>query len=291
MLTRRQAGETLAAFFLSTLGIHSIAKAANNIVAQFDNDLQAISTNEKEIDASRGERELDYRIDGPTAAELAAQPSLAKRYKSSQPISAEAKKLIVIFEVSSRSRYETAYQRPIWPKGDSGVTIGIGYDLGYTDNSRFKEDWGSIFSPSTMDILEPALGVKGGDARNLLPFMQDALVTWDEALQQFNEMLKLVAGQVIHTFPGAEELNPHSFGALVSIVYNRGNGLKSNAGDKIDRRREMRSIRDALKSGKVETIPSEILSMRRIWSDKPEAKGLLKRRELEARLFEIGLKG
>src|SRR3981081_336751 len=48
-----------------------------------------------------------------------------------QMYSERAYELIIDFEVGGRSEYERTYQRPEWPQGESGVTIGVGYDLGY----------------------------------------------------------------------------------------------------------------------------------------------------------------
>ena len=48
---------------------------------------------------------------------------------------------IVEKEVSSREYYEKKYRKPEWPKGASGLTIGIGYDLGYASVDKIKNDW------------------------------------------------------------------------------------------------------------------------------------------------------
>lgn len=36
------------------------------------------------------------------------------------------------------------YSSPCCPPGDSGVTIGIGYDLGQKSESNFTKTWGSL---------------------------------------------------------------------------------------------------------------------------------------------------
>src|SRR4051794_40228903 len=43
-------------------------------------------------------------------------------------VSLKSLKFIVIEEVSSEASYSSKYKFPTWPKGQSGVTIGIGYD-------------------------------------------------------------------------------------------------------------------------------------------------------------------
>src|SRR5689334_12316720 len=43
-------------------------------------------------------------------------------------------------EVSSPDLYRKLYCRPIWPGGESGITIGIGYDLRFVDAAALKAD-------------------------------------------------------------------------------------------------------------------------------------------------------
>ncbi len=45
-------------------------------------------------------------------------------------ISKKAIEMIIKHEVGGRAVYEKRYQKPIWAGGDSGVTIGLGYDVG-----------------------------------------------------------------------------------------------------------------------------------------------------------------
>jgi hypothetical protein len=56
-------------------------------------------------------------------------------------ISDAAIDLIITFEVSSPAVYERKYRRPIWPRGRSGITIGIGYDVGYAVKGVLVRDW------------------------------------------------------------------------------------------------------------------------------------------------------
>ena len=52
-------------------------------------------------------------------------------------ISRKAVELIIKFEIGSISYYNRILQRPNWPRGNSGITIGIGADLGYTTEKQF----------------------------------------------------------------------------------------------------------------------------------------------------------
>ena len=88
---------------------------------------------------------------------------------------------------------------------------------------------------------------------------------------------------VSRALPNTAKLAPDSFGALVSLAYNRGPSF-SNTGD---RYREMRAIKDHMAKEQFAEIPGEFRSMRRLW---PTVTGLRNRRDHEAALFEKGLK-
>ena len=84
-------------------------------------------------------------------------------------ISDKALNLILNYEVGGgESYYNKFLYRPTWPGLNSGVTIGVGYDLGYNSLQSFKAAWtGKI---STQDIIRLArtLGVKGRSAKELI---------------------------------------------------------------------------------------------------------------------------
>src|SRR5262245_10339304 len=73
--------------------------------------------------------------DDALAAWLAAQPD------PNPTIPTSAIAYIAREEVSSRAAYKANYHRPVWPGGESGVTIGIGYDLRMQRAPRFEADW------------------------------------------------------------------------------------------------------------------------------------------------------
>lgn len=87
-------------------------------------------------------------------------------------------------------------------------------------------------------------------------------------------------------YPEIVDLHPHCQGALLSLVVNRGNSLQSN---KNDSRLEMKMISEDLIGGQPENVPARLRSMKRLWEGKPGLRGLLTRRENEAKLFERGL--
>src|SRR6187455_2562128 len=83
-------------------------------------------------------------------------------------ISQAAFNMIVEFEVSSEAAYNKLYRRPTWPKGQSGITIGIGYDCGYSTAGQVRSDWGRLLPPAMVDTLATVAGLKGARAQRVL---------------------------------------------------------------------------------------------------------------------------
>lgn len=198
-----------------------------------------------------------------------------------------ARSLIVACEVTSEVNYRSRLQSPIWPGGESGVTIGIGYDLGYTTASSFRSDWGHLLPKRSVERLAKCCGLTGNSAAQHIKELRIHTIGWSEANIQFDAYLPNVVGQTEDTFLNCEDLRPDSFGALVSLIYNRGASLSRRS----ERRREMREIYDLMLQRDFNAIPAKIRKMKRLWENDPQARGLLTRRDLEALLFEQGLKG
>lgn len=199
-------------------------------------------------------------------------------------ISQEAFDLIVAEEVSSEATYKKKYTRPEWPGEASGVTIGIGYDCGYSNPTRLYKDWDGRIPDETIEALVPACGVKGTAARDLTKKLQSSVnVPWESAIREFKEVeIPRWEDGVLKALPNADKLSPDCLGALVSLSYNRGFSYHL-AGDRYV---EMRQIKDAMENEKYEDIPEYLERMKRIW---PTVKGLRDRRDREAALFRRGL--
>ena len=192
--------------------------------------------------------------------------------------------LIVAEEVSSKATYIKKYQRPEWPGGASGVTVGIGYDLGYATAGRIQSDWKNFLTPDVILAMQRCAGVTGASARNLLASVRPKiLVPWEAAMSVFiNVDMPKWEALVLKAVPGSDKLPPDCIGVLTSLAYNRGASF-SKAGD---RYREMRDIRAHVASGEWDKIPGDFKSMKRIW---PDVAGLRGRRDREAALFQKGL--
>lgn len=201
-------------------------------------------------------------------------------------ISQRAIDLIVASEVSSKAIYEAKYHHPEWPGGASGVTIGIGYDLGYADLAKLHADWGGKLPADMLHIMERCLGITGEAARQLLPSVRSQIdVPWDAAMAVFLERdIPEWTAKVIRSIPEAANLPPDSLGAVVSLAYNRGASF-DNAGPRYT---EMRSIKAHITSGNLAAVPNDFRAMKRLW---PGVKGLLDRRDAEDALFEQGIGG
>lgn len=201
-------------------------------------------------------------------------------------ISNAAIDLIIAFEVSSREAYERKYRHPIWPRGRSGITIGIGYDVGYVTKLVLLRDWSAYLPPAVLDTLSQACGVTGDSASALVQRLAHIDIPYEDAHAVFTKVSVIGYTRLtVRSLANTAALHPDSLGALVSLVYNRGASFQKDG----ERYREMRAIRADMQARAFAGIPAQIRSMKRIWIGEPHSAGLVKRRELEARLFEQGL--
>lgn len=188
---------------------------------------------------------------------------------------------IVEFEIGSRAYYEKVAKHPSWPGGMSGVTIGIGYDLGQHTAAQFSEDWAGTGIEHDPD-LQAVCGHSGSSAKWLAHSCYDSVISYEAAVAVFDKtVLPRYIAMTDRAFPNCARLPIDAFGALVDLVFNRGGDTGPD-----DRRAEMRAIRIALASMHVMAVPGYIRSMKRLW---PSNTALLARREWEAHTFEDAL--
>ncbi len=231
------------------------------------------------------------RIEGKefeTSSFAAAQPKVGK---SKRKVSQDSIRMITGFEVSGERTYEAKYRRPIWPKGASGVTCAIGYDLGYVNSKEFEDDWKVDMSTDDRTTLGPTLGLKGNAARDVLSTVQSVDIPFETALKQFTEQtLPKYTALTESALENTGELSDGAMGALVSLTFNRGASYRIRADeDPKGRYEEMRQIRRLMREKKFADVPQQIRNMKRIWQGNPDMAGLLKRRDMEADLFAISL--
>jgi len=181
-------------------------------------------------------------------------------------------------------QFEGLDQPGIWPGGASGVSIGAGYDLGFEKD--FHKDWSGLLPAETMSRLSAVCGLRGEKARQAAKTLKDIRIGRTEARIVFEKCtLPQEEEKTMKVFPGSETLPPDAFGALVSLIFNRGSLI-----NKSDRRREMLALYNYFRAspgpydcGKVADL---VESQARLWPDVKSSDGdLHDRRIAEAALI------
>lgn len=83
-------------------------------------------------------------------------------------ISKKSIDMIINHEIGGKAYYEKVLQKPTFPGGQSGVTIGLGYDLGYNTDKQFLEDWSDKLNLNFLTPLRKVIGLKGESAKQML---------------------------------------------------------------------------------------------------------------------------
>ena len=287
LVSRREAcGQFVRSFAMSLLcagaGSHfGLAYAAEQ--GQFDDLFDKVINAPQLIFSVLGYKEYHYFPIGFSSVENA--PLRSK--PSSLTISSRATNLITFFEVTGRSYYSSHYEKPTLPGGNSGITIGIGYDLGYCSPSLLLNDWGKYIDSASISALARVCGLTGMRARNVLSSVQGVIIPYTTAVQQFgqDEQPKYV-GLVDNSLPNFRELPNDCRGALVSLVYNRGPSFRMpKSVHQPDRYVEMRNIYNYMKQQNFSAIPNEIIAMQRLWENDPGVAGLVTRRRASRQNF------
>jgi GH24 family phage-related lysozyme (muramidase) len=180
-----------------------------------------------------------------------------------------------------------------WPGGGSGITLGYGCDIGADPASL--DFWTGVLTDEQIARLKTAKGITGRRAAQIQTRFHDIRVTETQARDVFmRQSLPREERLTAEAFPGSQNLPGEAFGALVSLVYNRGTELEG------DRRREMRAIHDAIinsqrnderedpkvrQNNLLRFIATELRLMKRIWAGQG-LDGLLRRRDAEADMVE-----
>ena len=193
-----------------------------------------------------------------------------------------ALKLLLEYEVGGGEPYYNKYlSHPTWPGGASGTTMAIGVDCGYYSPDELSR----IFSFLPSNQLEAVRNASGKTSQAGKEYVQkikplNITVSWDQAVNIFNILTwPKFARLAEKAFPGLDELCDNAYGALVSLVFNRGTSMQG------DSRLEMRNIRVLVPKKDYKGIAEELRKMKRVWQGKG-LDGLLARREAEAKLVE-----
>lgn len=196
--------------------------------------------------------------------------------------SPKALDLILKYEVGGgKAYYDKFLSKPTWPGGASGMTLGIGVDCGYYTPAELEKIF-SFLPKKQLEVVKGASGKTGQAGREYTNQHKNdgIVVTWDQALDIFNKLIWTKFSKLAErAFPGLDQLCDNAYGALVSLVFNRGSSLIG------DSRLEMRNIRVLVPKKDYKGIANELRKMKRIWQGKG-LDGLLDRREAEAKLVE-----
>lgn len=192
-------------------------------------------------------------------------------------------------EIGSPANYPHAGLHPYWPGGESGPTWGIGFDAGYETHEQIRTTWGLLLDGADVDRLAAAAGIRGAAAKAAITAIADIAIPLAAARAAFRDLdAPRYEAMVVAAFPTAAELPGDAFGALTSLVYNRGASCTDDPQDPQHRRREMRQIQQCANSRWWNAVPDLIRAMKRLWENVGEG-GLLRRRDAEADLFIAGL--
>jgi GH24 family phage-related lysozyme (muramidase) len=219
-----------------------------------------------------------------------ANPNAVVSEGLSLSLSQKSLDTIIYYEVGGREYYNKYYTKPMvpaWKTTQSGVTVAFGFDVGYNTKDQIRKALEGIASESEILALQSVSGLKGRSAYyNGLPKVKNSVhFSYEESEQIFKrDSLPRFTKQTADAFSlSKDRLHPHSNGALTSLVFNRGPSLSSS-----DSRKEMRWIKYNISTGNEHRVPSDIKSMKRLWSYS-SLKGLHLRRDAEAKLFQEGL--
>lgn len=191
--------------------------------------------------------------------------------------------LLIKYEVGGgKTYYDKFLSKFTWPGGQSGPTIAIGIDCAYYKPDELVKLF-SFLPLEQIELIQGASGKTGSVlGKNYTSVLRKAgiTVTWEQALEIFNKFTwpkftKLAEG----AFPGLAELHPDAYGAIVSLVFNRGASVTGSS------RKEMLNIKNLIPSKDYKQIAKEIRNMKRLWVGKG-LDGLLERRDAEAALIE-----
>jgi GH24 family phage-related lysozyme (muramidase) len=187
---------------------------------------------------------------------------------------------IIAFESGGEKYYNKFLKNMTWPKGASGITMGIGADLGHMSEKEFDTYFSKYFTNEESEKLKSTIGLKGDSAKNALFKVKNIELSWENASEAFVDWTLPKFWNLTNAlWPKMHELCEKAQIGLLSIVFNRGASTKGSS------RAEMLNIKPLVLKKDYKGIAREIRSMKRIWEGK-NMDGLIKRREEEAKMVE-----
>lgn len=190
--------------------------------------------------------------------------------------------LLLKHEVGGGQKYYEKFLSGFtWPGEASGPTIAIGIDCAYYTQDELADIF-SFLDDKQIKLIQKSSGKTGLKGKEYTKILKSAQikVSWNDAISIFNNLTWNKFSKLAEkTFPGLENLCDDAYGAIVSLVFNRGTSLTG------ERRLEMRNIKNLVPKKKYKDIANEFRKMKRIWAGK-NVDGLLRRRDDEASLVD-----
>lgn len=205
-------------------------------------------------------------------------------------ISNKAIEAIIAAEISSEAYYNKFLAAPSWPTGQSGVTVGIGYDLGYNTKSQIRADWQGLVNANILAYMLSVAGLTGLTAKSKVTAnVKGFKIPLDIAKKVFIEKtLPRYISDTLRAYPDANQLTPNAFGALVMLVFNRGSSFGTMGKPSWNSRKEMRELAPLITAKNYPAIAAKIREMKRLWDGLDDATG--KRNESETRITALLLR-
>ena len=240
----------------------------------------------KSTEAAVVDARQSLNMPGPSdEVEDALQAAVAALPDPFPPLSAAGVTFMARQEVTDSANYRRRFQTPCWPGPRSGITIGIGYDCRFVDTNQLRADWGDELHADAVAKLCGVVKVVG--SADLAAQVTSVVVPLEAAMRVFvRRTLPEFLANVRGAFPHVDDLTQPQRTALVSLVYNRGAGMKDTDPVKQERR-EMSTIRDLMAARNFGAVADQFESMKRLWGPGNDP-GLVDRRQQEADLWRAG---
>ena len=194
---------------------------------------------------------------------------------------------IIDAEISSEAYYNKFLAAPSWPTGQSGVTVGIGYDLGYNTKQQIGNDWKGLVSEPFLTYMQSVAGLKGLAAKSKTTKLFK--VPLDIARKVFVEKtLPRYCKDTLTAYPTADQLHANAAGGLVMLVFNRGSSFGTVGKKSWETRKEMRELKPLIDAQNYTAIAAKIRAMKRLWDGLDDVN--LKRSESEQRISALLLR-
>ena len=209
------------------------------------------------------------------------------------PLATEGVAMIAREETGGLAYYQRVSRWPHFPGVQSGITIGVGYDLRFNIEDDFRRVWAPVLEAAVLETLSKDIGRRGTRQRADALRRMGIEVPFAAAWQVFvGHTLPRFTDDTAGIYPSLLRLPDLCRSVLVSLVFNRGTSLSGAS------RTEMRQIRDVLARADDSSlhkrqrkmilleVEDRILDMQRLWGP---ASGLVKRRQAEANLWRTGV--